>query len=466
MAFGLFKKKNTADIIYMNGHIYTQDPALPWATAAACKDGRVMAVGDFEGMEEITGEDTQVVDLKEQYMFPGFIEVHNTDILKAFENLYLAVDPVWDLDTVLEAVSEYAEETDREVVFGYGYGEHILADYDDPEEVQALLDEAERERPVLILGASGVHCWYNTLAAQIIEEVMENEGMTYLSADVILQILAPLDFEEVEKAVIDSANQLCDRGITSVFPLNTPEYFAAQYQDCLVALIGESYTPKQRLFSGLFINRPLMPELVVHKLSAGRTNCIELGGLITCDFLKGEINTDEELGGFSEEALRKICQAAADKGYHIHLDAVDREAAEMAAETFRHLRKKGCKNNIFVLASGISFEDDEQEGTFMTTWETDYLNASVYSHAKSVSEAIELLTTGAARLLGVSDDFGIIEQGKKADFTVFEENPLDKNLRYFSGMHASMTVVDSQIVYDLESACDEEMYDLLVSMRL
>ena len=55
MAFGLFKKKNRADIIYMNGHIYTQDPALPWATAVACKDGRVMAVGDFEGMEEYTG---------------------------------------------------------------------------------------------------------------------------------------------------------------------------------------------------------------------------------------------------------------------------------------------------------------------------------------------------------------------------------------------------------------------------
>ena len=176
MAFGLFKKKNRADIIYMNGHIYTQDPALPWATAAACKDGRVMAVGDFEGMEEITGEDTQVVDLKEQYMFPGFIEVHNTDILKAFENLYLAVDPVWDLDTVLEAVSEYAEETDREVVFGYGYGEHILADYDDPEEVQELLDEAERERPVLILGSSGVHCWYNTLAAQIMKRLWKTKG--------------------------------------------------------------------------------------------------------------------------------------------------------------------------------------------------------------------------------------------------------------------------------------------------
>lgn len=44
MAFGLFKKKNRADIIYMNGHIYTQDPGhCRWRRAAACKDGRVMA---------------------------------------------------------------------------------------------------------------------------------------------------------------------------------------------------------------------------------------------------------------------------------------------------------------------------------------------------------------------------------------------------------------------------------------
>ena len=53
MAFGLFKKKHTADIIYMNGHVYTQDPAFPWATAVACKDGKVIAIGDFEGMDEI-----------------------------------------------------------------------------------------------------------------------------------------------------------------------------------------------------------------------------------------------------------------------------------------------------------------------------------------------------------------------------------------------------------------------------
>ena len=35
MAFGLFKKKHTADIIYMNGHVYTQDPAFPQALLPA-----------------------------------------------------------------------------------------------------------------------------------------------------------------------------------------------------------------------------------------------------------------------------------------------------------------------------------------------------------------------------------------------------------------------------------------------
>jgi len=465
MAFGLFKKKNTADVIYMNGHVYTQDPAFPWATAVACKNGKVLAVGDFDGMEEITAEDTQVVDLKDQYLFPGFIEMHNTDILKSFEDQYLAIDPVWDLDTVLEEVADYAESTERDIIFAYGYHESILEDYDDPEEVQALLDEIERERPVLILGNSGVHCWFNTLASQMIEESAAEDGLQYISADYILRALSPLDFEEVERAAAETSASLSDRGITAFFPLNTPDYFQTMYQDCLIALIGESVDIRQRLFSNLYINRPLAPELILHKLSTAKTNCIELDGMITADFLKLEVSDDENLSYFSQENLNTICLAAAEKGYHIHLDALDAESADKAAETFAFLRGKGCKNNVFILASDRSFDEDD-ELPFLTTWQSDYLNESVFTHAENAEDAIRLLTTDAAELLGISRDFGSIEQGKNADFTVFSENPLEKTLKYFSSMHASMTIVDSMIVYDQESACDDEMYDLLVSMRL
>ncbi len=467
MAFGLFKKKQTADVIFKNGHVYTQDPAFPWASAVACKDGKVLAVGDFEGMDEILTQDTTVVDLAEQYLFPGFMEVHNTDILTAFAGLYLEIDPVWDLDTVLEAVASYGQTTDSDIVFGYGYNESILSDYEDSAEVQALLDEIISDQPVLLLGISGVHCWFNTLAANMIYESAEEDGIPYLSADYVLDVLAPMDFEAVEEAAVSTCNHLADRGVTSIFPLHTPDYFLRLYRDCLIARIGESMPVKQRLFANLHINRPIAPELILHRLTAGKTACIELDHLVTSDFLNLEVSQDETLSYFSKDALMTICQAVADKGYHIHLDAVDRPSAETAASVFTALRSKGCKNNTFVLASDqIASEAEESDAPFLTTWASDFLNQSVFAHARNTTEAIDLLTTGAAQLLGCSKDYGSIEQGKRADFTVFVENPLDQSLQYFSSMHASMTILDSLVVYDLESDCEAEMYDLLTTMRL
>lgn len=50
MAFGFFKKTITADTIFHNGHIFTQDPELPWADAVAVKDEAILGVGNFSEM--------------------------------------------------------------------------------------------------------------------------------------------------------------------------------------------------------------------------------------------------------------------------------------------------------------------------------------------------------------------------------------------------------------------------------
>ena len=463
MAFGIFKKKNTADIIYMNGHIYTQDPAFPWAAAVACREGRVLAVGDFEAMEEIRSDETVIHDLEEKYMFPGFIDVHGTPVLKVFEDKYLVIDPVWDLETVLAAVTDYAEDCDNEVIFAYGYNENILADYEEPAEAHRLLDEAVTDRPVVLLGISGVHCWINTLASDMVTEAAEDEGLEYISADYILNYLSPFDFEEVERAVLQNTEDLADRGITAVLNLCAPDYLSTLYQDCLITMIGESMPFKQRFINSLYVNRPLNPELILHKLSTGKTNCTELGGLITYDHLKLEVSQDEEQAYFSQDALDAICLAAAEKGYHIHLDAVDQESFEKAANSFHLVRTKGCKRNTLIIAGEVAAEED---APYLTTWPTDYLNESVFGHCRSVSEAIDQLTVKAAEIIGRSEDLGSIEQGKIADFTVFEENPLDTDLEVFSKMHAALTVIDSQIAYDVDEECIEEMCDILLSMRL
>ncbi|MGC2873930.1 amidohydrolase family protein [Ihubacter sp. rT4E-8] len=466
MAFGIFKKPRNADIIYRNGHIYTQDPEFPWAESVACRDGRVLAVGDFDGMNEITGSDTEIIDLEGKYMFPGFIDVHDTPSLQVLKGLYLEIDPIWDLDTVLEYTAEYAQSCEKDIIFGYGYNENLLTDYDTPAEVMKILDEIETDRPVLLLSTGGYHCWMNTLASTIVvETVDEEEDLQFISAvDLLMNILSPFDYEEIEERIRQYTKVLADKGITSVLDLCSPEYFSLLYQDSLLAMIGDSEPIRQRYFGSLYLNRSLPLRLILHRLSTGRTKCTEMDGLMTFDVLKLETCDDENLSYFSQETLDELCLAACEKGFDIHLDALDAASVDRAFHTFERVRNKGYKGNALVLAAeGVSTPDD---ASFIVTWPTDYLNKSVFGHVNSVEEAIDQLTAGAAAILGKERDFGSIEQGKIADFTVFEENPFDAGLQKFSGMHASMTIMDSMITYDAEAELEEEMYDLLTTMRL
>lgn len=465
MAFGFFKKKVSADIIYMNGHIYTQDPDFPWATAVACRENKVMAVGDFDAMEEITGEDTEVIDLQDRYMFPGFIDAHGMPVLNAFADSYLEINSQWDVEPIMDLLADYVDECDAEVIFGYGFNEKALSRYATPEEAHAALDEIERERPVILLGISGVHCWINSLAAAMLEAAAEEDAVEYLTPSYILSVLNPLNFEEIEMAVKDYTDQLTDKGITSFFNLYAPDYFTHLYQDSLLAAIGEGEGDiKQRFLGSTFVNRPFNPGLILHRLSSAKTNCIELDNLITANFLKLEVS-EESPTVFSQEALNTICLEAAEKGFDVHIDAKDEESYEKSVEAFAFLRDKGCKNNTLVLASKYA-ADANSDDLFISTWPTEGPNTSVFDHVSSVKEAIDALTVGAAEIVGMTGELGSIEKGKRADFTVFEKNPFDYDLGQFAYMHADLTIIDGLIVYDAEEAAKDEMCDMLFSMQL
>lgn len=466
MAFGFLKKKEFADIIYMNGHIYTQDPAFPWASAVACKNDRILAVGDFEGMGEITGNDTIVVDLNEKYMFPGFIDAHGTPVLKAFEEKYLSIDSEWDVEPIYDLLSDYVDECDSDVIFGYGFNEKVLDRFETAEDAHRVLDEIESERPVLLLGISGAHFWVNSLAAAMIAHAAEEDALDYLTTSYILNVFAPLDFDEIEHTVREHADTLTDKGITAFFNASAPDYFTNLYLDSLLAAIGEGEGDiKQRFLGSTYINRPFNPQLILHRMMTAKTNCLELNNLITADFVTLELSSEEGPGQFSDEALRTICLEVAEKGFHIHVNAKDKEAHEKAAAVFDMLRDKGYRNHTFVLAS-MFHEDIRGDEAYLATWPTESGIDSIFTHAESVQDAIDELTIIAAELVGMSNELGSIEKGKRADFTVFDENPLTSTLSRFAGMHAEMTIVDGIVVYDAEEAAADEMCDMLFGMQV
>ena len=81
-------------------------------------------------------------------------------------------------------------------------------------------------------------------------------------------------------------------------------------------------------------------------------------------------------------------------------------------------------------------------------------------------ELIDLLTAEAAALTGTEQFIGTIRKGKFADMAVFDENLFDLDLKLLPRIHASITVLGGEIVYDADAENDIEMYNLMASQQL
>jgi predicted amidohydrolase YtcJ len=131
MAFGFFKKNETADTIFMGGKIFTQNSDLPWVEAVACKDGLVLAVGDYEDLVEFEGKNTDIVGLEGGFMLPGYIDTCGHPVMKAFQDSCLFLTD-GGLEDIIAQISDYTgKREDAEVIFAYGYDEDILKDADE-----------------------------------------------------------------------------------------------------------------------------------------------------------------------------------------------------------------------------------------------------------------------------------------------------------------------------------------------
>lgn len=464
MAFGFFKKAQTADIIFYNGHIYTHDPDFPWADAVACQDGLISAVGDFEAMGQLNGADTRLVDLSGKYMFPGFIDVHRSPVQNVFAGRFLDLSDCQDADEICGKVCDWADShTEDEVIFGYGFREDMEPSKED-------LDGCCEDRPVLLLAASGLGCSVNSAAEAIIQETAEEECVEIITVGYVLNLLVPFDFEEIEEAVAQEIEELCDKGITTVLNQQTPNYFEGLYQDSMIGLYNEGQM-KQRFLGSLLMNRPLNPRGLLHSLMGRKTNCTEMGDMIQAKSLNLYLDEETCPMEFSQDALNQIMLEVCDKGYDLFIEAIGPSDLLKAYRSLELVRGKGYKN-VITIASDCTLPEKEKETLLhwedvLTTWGT-CLSAPhpTAGSTRSVEEAIGEMTVKAAAIAGMDDKLGMIEKGRIADFAVFEENPLEKDLRTFAKMHADMTVLGGEIVYDVEADQADEMYDMMTSMLI
>lgn len=472
MAFGFFRKTETADIIFMGGKIYTQNTDMPWTEAVACKNGLILALGDYGDIKELEGKNTEIVDLEGGFMLPGLIETSGHPVLDTFKNSCLFLKK-GTLDETLAQISEYAAtQADAEIIFAYGYEESIF-DSLEQDKARGALDEICQEKPIVALGKSGLHCWLNTLATETVKAAAAEDEITTISLAYLLHVLEPLNSDIVPKEFTDCMLRYCKKGFTSVFDCGAPEYFTSIYQSFMVHAYQENMV-KNRFFGSLLVTRDINPAPMIRKLAQYRTHCVELNEHVNFSTLKLLVDRSPGAVSIPDSALRELCLLAADNGFDIHIDAIGREAVTEAVEALEATRSAGYKKSAFTVAHDGDVDTVALEHTSLgqdiketpLTYERNDPWIGI-ERAATISEAWDLLTIDGAIQLGISDGFGTIEKGKHADFAIFDKDPFAlESIAELKELQAVMTVIDGRVVYDAADDDSDQWHLMLTPQDL
>jgi predicted amidohydrolase YtcJ len=66
----------TADLVLVNGRVYTLDATRPWAEGVAIAGDRILAVGTSAEVRKLAGPRTRTIDLAGAFVSPGFNDAH------------------------------------------------------------------------------------------------------------------------------------------------------------------------------------------------------------------------------------------------------------------------------------------------------------------------------------------------------------------------------------------------------
>ena len=165
MAVPLLAQQPAADLVVLNGRIYTSDGARPVVDAMAVRAGRVVFVGDRAGARALVGPATRTLDLAGRTVIPGMTDAHAhvAGLGSALRNVDLVGTSSYE--QVIARVVERARTTPKgEWVVGRGWDQNDWGDTRFP--THEALSRAVPEHPVYLERVDGHAGLANAMAMQ------------------------------------------------------------------------------------------------------------------------------------------------------------------------------------------------------------------------------------------------------------------------------------------------------------
>ncbi len=219
-----------ADLVFVNGPIYTAGPARSFVRGLAVTGDRITAVGDESDIGSSVGPQTRVVDLAGRLLTPGFQDAHCHPGSSGLDLLRCSFEGCRNADDAVAFVARYAaDHPEAPWILGGGWHQTWFSRGCPPKEA---LDAVVSDRPVLVYNADGHGAWANTLALSMagidrstpdppdgrIERGRDDEpqGTLHEGAAALVEQIAPPDtVDDLRAGLLAGQDYLLSLGITA-----------------------------------------------------------------------------------------------------------------------------------------------------------------------------------------------------------------------------------------------------------
>lgn len=282
-------RREMADLVLLNGTVWTVNPDQPWAEAVALKGDKILEAGSSEEIKGMIGDNTQVIDLKGDLVLPGFIDSHTHFLNGGFSLLSIRLRDAESREEFITRIGDKAKEIEKEVWILDGDWDH--QSFDPPElPRKEWIDPVTPHNPVCVNRHDGHMVLVNSLALKLAgitkntpipaggeilkdPETGEPTGILKDAAmNLVMRHIPEPSFEEKLKAAEVALKHAAELGVTSVHDMAYAENFEV-YQELL---------RQNKLTARLYVYIPITEVEIYARLKLKTpfgNNLLKIGGL-------------------------------------------------------------------------------------------------------------------------------------------------------------------------------------------
>ena len=163
LAFSSWQAMAAADLVLVNGKVYTAEPGQALMQAVAVKDGKIVQVGTDAQINALADAHTQRIDLAGKVLMPGMIDTHSHPVAGAFATLGA------NLEDQVKPLAELEQWILAEVKDGRGRAADVIsianvssAYWEKSRELGQLFNQGRwADQPLVLNGIDGHTRWAN-----------------------------------------------------------------------------------------------------------------------------------------------------------------------------------------------------------------------------------------------------------------------------------------------------------------